>query len=152
MMGGSAKWEECTVREVLPALLAAHNRGETTALATVVRTWRSAPRPAGASMLVTQDGEAVGSVSGGCVEGALYELGTEVLQSGHAHFETYGISDDDAFAVGLTCGGILEVFVEPVSPVTRRRNFPGSHSPSPTRCQLPWRPSSEDPTTWGITW
>lgn len=118
MMGGSAKWEECTVREVLPTLLAAHNRGETTALATVVRTWRSAPRPAGASMLVTQDGEAVGSVSGGCVEGALYELGTEVLQSGHAHLETYGISDDDAFAVGLTCGGILEVFVEPVSPAT----------------------------------
>jgi len=106
------------VREVLPALLAAYERGETTAMATVVRTWRSAPRPAGASMLVTQDGEAVGSVSGGCVEGALYELGTEVLGSGQPQYETFGISDDDAFAVGLTCGGILEVFVEQVSPQT----------------------------------
>ena len=83
-------------------------------MATVVRTWRSAPRPAGASMLVTQSGEAVGSVSGGCVEGALYELGAEVLSSGDPQFETYGVSDDDAFAVGLTCGGILEVFVEKV--------------------------------------
>ena len=102
------------MREVLPALMASFERGEPTAMATVVRTWRSAPRPAGASMLVTTAGEAVGSVSGGCVEGALYELGTEVLASGEARWETYGISDDDAFAVGLTCGGILEVFVERV--------------------------------------
>ncbi|MDH4158964.1 MAG: XdhC family protein [Actinomycetota bacterium] len=106
------------MREVLPALLAAHHRGEATAMATVVRTWRSAPRPAGASMLVTEGGEAVGSVSGGCVEGALFELGTQVLESGRPHLETYGISDDDAFAVGLTCGGILEVFVEKVTPTT----------------------------------
>ena len=106
------------MREVLPSLLAAFSRGETTAMATVVRTWRSAPRPAGASMLVTQGGEAVGSVSGGCVEGALYELGNQVIQSGEAQLETYGVSDDDAFAVGLTCGGILEVFVERVSPTT----------------------------------
>jgi xanthine dehydrogenase accessory factor len=105
-----------TVREVLPALMAAYERGESAAMATVVRTWRSAPRPAGASMLVTEGGEAVGSVSGGCVEGALYELGTEVLADGASQYETYGISDGDAFAVGLTCGGILEVFVERVSP------------------------------------
>ena len=102
------------MREVLPSLLAARDRGEAVAMATVVRTWRSAPRPAGASMLVTASGEAVGSVSGGCVEGALYELGTEVLANGDPQFETYGVSDDDAFAVGLTCGGILEVFVERV--------------------------------------
>jgi xanthine dehydrogenase accessory factor len=106
------------VREVLPSLLEAFRRGETTAMATVVRTWRSAPRPAGASMLVTQTGEAVGSVSGGCVEGALYEVGTEVIGTGTPRVETYGVSDDDAFAVGLTCGGILECFVEPVSPDT----------------------------------
>ncbi len=106
------------MREVLPALLAAQSRGESVAMATVVRTWRSAPRPAGASMLVTKDGEAVGSVSGGCVEGALYELGSEVLESGEPRLETYGVSDDDAFAVGLTCGGILDVFVERVSPQT----------------------------------
>ena len=83
-------------------------------MATVVRTWRSAPRPAGASMLVTLAGEAVGSVSGGCVEGALYDLGQEVLATGDPVFETYGVSDDDAFSVGLTCGGILEVFIERV--------------------------------------
>lgn len=87
-------------------------------MATVVRTWRSAPRPAGASMLVTDAGEAVGSVSGGCVEGALFEVGQEVLADGVPRFETYGVSDDDAFAVGLTCGGILEVFVERVDEQT----------------------------------
>ena len=106
------------MREVLTALMASYDRGEPTAMATVVRTWRSAPRPAGASMLVTPAGEAVGSVSGGCVEGALYELGTDVLASGEPQWETYGISDDDAFAVGLTCGGILEVFVERVDAET----------------------------------
>jgi xanthine dehydrogenase accessory factor len=69
-------------------------------------------------MLVTDSGEAVGSVSGGCVEGALFEVGQEVLGDGAARFETYGVSDDDAFAVGLTCGGILEVFVERVDEST----------------------------------
>ena len=84
-------------------------------MATVVRTWKSAPRPAGSSMLVTAAGEAVGSVSGGCVEGALYDVGTEVRDGAAARYERYGVSDEDAFAVGLTCGGILEVFVERVS-------------------------------------
>ena len=106
------------MREVLDELIAARNRDGQVAMATVVRTWKSAPRPAGASMLVTGTGEAVGSVSGGCVEGALYELGQEVLADGQARFETYGVSDDDAFAVGLTCGGILEVFVERVDHTT----------------------------------
>ncbi len=106
------------MREVLDELIAARNRDGQVAMATVVRTWKSAPRPAGASMLVTGTGEAVGSVSGGCVEGALYELGQEVLADGQARFETYGVSDDDAFAVGLTCGGILEVFVERVDNTT----------------------------------
>jgi xanthine dehydrogenase accessory factor len=117
-LGVSVIPEERAVREVLPALMTAYERGESAAMATVVRTWRSAPRPAGASMLVTEGGEAVGSVSGGCVEGALYDLGTEVLGDGVPQYETYGISDGDAFAVGLTCGGILEVFVERVSPQT----------------------------------
>ena len=102
------------MREVLSELTAIRDAGGTAAMATVVRTWRSAPRPAGASMLVSDAGEAVGSVSGGCVEGALYELGQEVLADGLPRYETYGVSDDDAFAVGLTCGGILEVFVERV--------------------------------------
>jgi xanthine dehydrogenase accessory factor len=83
-------------------------------MATVVATWRSAPRQAGAAMLVGADGTAVGSVSGGCVEGAVYELGQEVMEAGRPVLQRYGISDDDAFAVGLTCGGILDVYVERV--------------------------------------
>ncbi len=106
------------MKEVLDDLIAAYNSGDTTAMATVVRTWRSAPRPAGASMLVNAAGEAVGSVSGGCIEGAVYEMAGEVIANGVPQFEKYGISNDDAFAVGLTCGGILEVFVEQVSTET----------------------------------
>jgi xanthine dehydrogenase accessory factor len=103
------------MKEVLDELIALYEANQPAAMATVVRTWRSAPRPAGASMLVTESGEAVGSISGGCVEGAVYELGGEVLSDGEVRYETYGISDDDAFAVGLTCGGILEVYVERVN-------------------------------------
>lgn len=104
------------MRDVLPQLLAWWQAGESVALATVVDTWRSAPRPAGASMLIGPDGSVVGSVSGGCVEGAVYELGQQVLDSGVPVLQRYGVSDDDAYAVGLTCGGILDVFVERVSP------------------------------------
>src|SRR5512143_1401406 len=92
--------------------------GRPVGMATVVATWRSAPRPAGASMLLGPGGEAVGSVSGGCVEGAVYELSEEVLATGTPVLQRYGISDDDAFSVGLTCGGILDVFVEKVDPQT----------------------------------
>lgn len=81
------------------------------ALATVTATSRSAPRGAGATMAVHPDGPVVGSVSGGCVEGALVEVATEVLASGLPQRVTYGISDDEAMAVGLTCGGTIEVFV-----------------------------------------
>jgi xanthine dehydrogenase accessory factor len=108
------------MREVLPSLIGWWRDGRPVGVATVVATWRSAPRPAGASMLVGPDGEAVGSVSGGCVEGAVYELAQEVVASGVPVLERYGISDDDAFAVGLTCGGILDVFVERVD----RGGFP----------------------------
>jgi len=107
------------MREVLDTLLAGWENGATAGLATVVRTFQSAPRPAGAAMMVSADGTVVGSVSGGCVEGAVYELATQVAQDGIPVLVRYGISDDDAFAVGLTCGGILDVFVEPVS----RENF-----------------------------
>ena len=92
--------------------------GDAVGVGTVVATFRSAPRAPGAAMLVGPDGEAVGSVSGGCVEGAVYELGQEVLGSGVPVLQRYGVSDDDAFAVGLTCGGILDVFVETVSQQT----------------------------------
>ncbi|MBN9620993.1 MAG: XdhC family protein, partial [Actinobacteria bacterium] len=84
----------------------------------VVGTWRSAPRQPGAAMLVGPDGSASGSVSGGCVEGAVYELAGEARTSGAALLQRYGVSDDDAFAVGLTCGGIIDVFVESVSQQT----------------------------------
>jgi len=106
------------MREVLPELLQWWREGEEVGVGTVVATFRSAPRPPGASMLVGPGGTAVGSVSGGCVEGAVYELAGDVLASGTPVLQRYGISDDDAFAVGLTCGGILDVFVEKVSQQT----------------------------------
>jgi xanthine dehydrogenase accessory factor len=106
------------MRDVLARLDEWWAKGETAALATVVGTYSSAPRQVGASMLVGPGGEAVGSVSGGCVEGAVYELGQEVLGDHRPRFQRYGVSDDDAFAVGLTCGGIIDIFVEEVSPET----------------------------------
>ncbi|MFI6784319.1 XdhC family protein [Micromonospora sp. NPDC050276] len=90
--------------------------GEPVALATVVATWHSAPQPPGAAMAVATDGTVIGSVSGGCVEADLYERARRVLDTGQAELCRYGISDDDAYAVGLTCGGILDVFVERVDP------------------------------------
>ncbi|SCG58059.1 XdhC family protein [Micromonospora zamorensis] len=97
----------------------AHRRchaGEPVALATVVATWHSAPQPPGATMLVAADGTVTGSVSGGCVEADLYERARRVLATGAPELIRYGISDDDAYAVGLTCGGVLDVFVERVDP------------------------------------
>ncbi len=108
------------MREVLPELMRWWEAGETIGVGTVVATFQSAPRPPGASMLVGPDGEAVGSVSGGCVEGAVYDLAQSVVAEGTPVLERYGVSDDDAFAVGLTCGGILDVYVEKVS----RETFP----------------------------
>jgi xanthine dehydrogenase accessory factor len=108
------------MRDVLDELVGWWQAGETVGMGTVVGTWRSAPRPAGASMLVGPDGTAVGSVSGGCVEGAVYEEAQDAVSTGAPILQRYGVSDDDAFAVGLTCGGILDVFVESVS----RESFP----------------------------
>lgn len=106
------------MRDVLPELLEWWEAGETVGMGTVVATFRSAPRPPGASMLVGPDGSAVGSVSGGCVEGAVYDLAQSTVASGTPVLQRYGVSDDDAFAVGLTCGGILDVYVEKVSQET----------------------------------
>src|SRR5436309_11896002 len=92
--------------------------GETVGVGTVVGTYSSAPRQPGASMLVGPGGEAVGSVSGGCVEGAVYELGQQVLADERPVLQRYGVSDDDAFAVGLTCGGIIDIFVEKIDRAT----------------------------------
>jgi xanthine dehydrogenase accessory factor len=108
------------VRDVLDELLEVWQAGGTAGLATVVRTIKSAPRAAGAAMVVAPDGSVAGSVSGGCVEAAVYELSGEVVQTGRPQLQRYGITDDDAFAVGLTCGGIIDIFAEPVS----RETFP----------------------------
>ncbi|MFY2859568.1 XdhC family protein [Mycobacterium sp. THU-M104] len=106
------------MREVLVQLMPIWRAGRTAGLGTVVRTMRSAPRQPGASMLVAPDGSATGSVSGGCVEGAVYELATEAARTGTPRLERYGVSDDDAFEIGLTCGGVIDVFIESVSRAT----------------------------------
>ncbi|WP_328383424.1 XdhC family protein [Streptomyces sp. NBC_00400] len=89
-------------------------QGRDFAVATVVATHGSAPRRPGAALAVDSDGTAIGSVSGGCVEGAVYELCQEALQTGEPVLERFGYSDEDAFAVGLTCGGIIDILVQPV--------------------------------------
>ena len=89
-------------------------QGRRVALATVVSVERRAPRDPGASMAVNDRGEIAGSVSGGCVEPALVETAKKVIESGHPQLVTFGISDDEAFGVGLSCGGTIHVFVERV--------------------------------------
>ena len=91
-------------------------RGERVAVATVVAVKRSAPRPPGAKMAVTEGGEVSGAVSGGCVEGAVVEVAAEVLASGEPRLVHYGIADSDAWDVGLPCGGEIDVFVEEYRP------------------------------------
>src|ERR1700712_1210302 len=115
------------MRDVMTELEAWWRAGESVGVGTVVGTWKSSPRQPGASMLVGPDGTVVGSVSGGCVEGAVYELASTVRDSPLGRqsdaspvLQRYGISDDDAFSVGLTCGGIIDVFVEAIS----RETFP----------------------------
>ena len=108
------------MRDVLPDLLGWWQQGSPVGLATVVATFDSAPRPPGACMLLGPDGEVVGSVSGGCVEGAVYELSQRVASDRTPVMQRYGVSDDDAYAVGLTCGGTIDVFVE----VVDQQSFP----------------------------
>jgi xanthine dehydrogenase accessory factor len=108
------------MREIIDEIQSWFNKKEPFALATVTRTWSSAPRPVGTSMAVSQSGEAVGSVSGGCIEGAIYELAQEVLETGQPQSVTYGVSDDSAFSVGLTCGGTIEIFIQHVD----EKSFP----------------------------
>lgn len=88
--------------------------GRPAALATVVETWGSAPRPTGAMLAITQAGEMAGSVSGGCVEGAVVAEALEALEDGRCRVLEFGVSDDEAFAVGLACGGRIRVMVEPI--------------------------------------
>src|SRR5438270_2876715 len=87
-------------------------RGEKFALATVIATRRSAPRPVGAKLAVSESGELAGSVSGGCVESDVYECARKVLETGEPQLLSYGIADEEAWSVGLPCGGEIDVFVE----------------------------------------
>lgn len=104
------------MKDILPDLERWRKAGEQIALATVVRTWGSTPRPAGSRFAVTRSGRMAGSVSGGCVEGDLFERAMSVLESGRPLLVHYGISDEMAFEVGLSCGGTIEVFLEPFQP------------------------------------
>lgn len=91
-----------------------HRAGKGAALATVVETWGSAPRRVGAMLAVSGEGDLAGSVSGGCVEGAVVTEAFEALETGKSVMLTYGVSDDDAFAVGLACGGTIRILLQPV--------------------------------------
>ena len=106
------------VHEVAEELLVWWSAGQTAAMATVVSTWQSSPRQPGAAMLVGPDGSAVGSVSGGCVESAVYELAEQVRAGAEPGLQRYGVSDGDAFAVGLTCGGTVDIYVQPIDRTT----------------------------------
>ncbi|MFD9326212.1 XdhC family protein [Streptomyces sp. NPDC060065] len=103
------------MRDILETLDGWCATGTRFAVASVIGTWSSSPRQPGAAMAVSESGEVVGSVSGGCVEASVYELARQALETGEALTETFGVADDDAFAVGLTCGGTLEIFVRPVA-------------------------------------
>ncbi|MCL9797070.1 XdhC family protein, partial [Frankia sp. AgKG'84/4] len=104
------------MREIANALRRWRAQGTGFAVATVCGVRGSAPRQPGAAMAVAADGEVVGSVSGGCVEGAVYEAAAQALRTGRPTRATYGISDSDAFAVGLTCGGTLDIIITPFPP------------------------------------
>lgn len=108
------------MREVLDELEQWTREGEEIALATVVETWGSSPRPLGSKMVVTRSGKMAGSVSNGCIEGAVFEEAQKVLQSGKPKLAAFGVADEVAFEVGLACGGHIEVFVQPLAPVHQR--------------------------------
>ncbi|RDI75546.1 XdhC/CoxI-type protein [Gaiella occulta] len=102
------------MKEILDEVGRWREAGERVVVATVVATRRSAPRPVGTSLAVSESGKMCGSVSGGCVESDVFENAIEVMRSGEPRLLHYGISDDMAWSVGLPCGGEIDVFVEPV--------------------------------------
>lgn len=103
------------ISDNIPAqALAWHRAGKGAVLATVVETWGSAPRPVGAHLAISGQGELAGSVSGGCVEGAVVAEAFDLLDSGASKLLTYGVSDDEAFGVGLACGGTIRIMLRPV--------------------------------------
>lgn len=102
------------MRDILPDLDKWRAENKPVALATVVQTWGSSPRRAGAKMALTPDGKITGSVSGGCVEGAVYEAGVDVLKSNRPQLLHFGVADETAWEVGLACGGSIDIFVKPL--------------------------------------
>jgi xanthine dehydrogenase accessory factor len=105
---------EVVMRDILSDLDTWRAEDKPIALATVIQTWGSSPRRAGAKMAFTPDGKITGSVSGGCVEGAVYETGVEVLKSNHPQLLHFGVADETAWEVGLACGGSIDIFVKPL--------------------------------------
>ena len=108
------------MREVLDELNAWIDGQEEIAIATVIETWGSSPRPLGSKMLVTRSGKMAGSVSNGCIEGAVFDEAQKVLKTGKSEIAAFGVADDVAFDVGLACGGHIEVFVQPLTAAHRQ--------------------------------
>ena len=108
------------MREVLDELNEWIGSREDIAIATVIETWGSSPRPLGSKMLVTRSGKMAGSVSNGCIEGAVFEEAQKVLKTGKPKVAAFGVADDVAFDVGLACGGHIEVFIQPLDGVHRQ--------------------------------
>ena len=102
------------MKDILDEVVAWRDAGKQVAIARVVDIEGSGPRDPGAAMAVNQDGEVIGSVSGGCVEGAVVTEALDIIDSGDRRMVTFGYSDDEAFAVGLTCGGTIHLYIEPL--------------------------------------
>ncbi len=102
------------MHDILPTVQAWRDSGHRIAVATVIKTLGSAPRGVGAKMAVTASGAMIGSVSGGCIEGAVFEACQEALASGESRLLHFGVADEEAWDVGLACGGVIDVFVEPL--------------------------------------
>ncbi len=102
------------MKEILTDLDAWRAEGRQVALARVVNVEGSGPRDPGAAMAVSDNGDVIGSVSGGCVEGAVVTEALDILETGQRRMVSFGYSDDEAFAVGLTCGGTIHLFIEPL--------------------------------------
>lgn len=108
------KYSERDPKDVLQIAHSWVKNGRRVALATVVQTWGSSPRPAGSNLAISESGEFEGSVSGGCVEGAVIRTAREVIESGKQRLLEFGVSDEEAWDVGLACGGQIQILVEPI--------------------------------------
>ena len=120
------------IRDIIDDVERWESEQEPVALATVVRTWGSGPRGAGAKMAITRDARIAGSVSGGCVESSVVDEARDVLSGGAPKLLEYGVSDETAWDVGLSCGGTIQIFVEPL---TAESEYELRHLPGVLRCE-----------------